>query len=65
MMLFITVAGSLVEPESDVVLVYKIHGPSGNRTLAVQRCRPIISSQHDAGLLLVAARKRFVASRQA
>lgn len=33
-MLFITAAGSLVEPEPDVVLVYKIYGLSDNRTNA-------------------------------
>lgn len=44
MMPFITVAGSLTEPESDVVLFYKIYGPSGNRTLAVQRSQPALTA---------------------
>jgi hypothetical protein len=34
MTLYITEAESFVEPGLDVVGVYKIHGPSGNRSLA-------------------------------
>ena len=37
MTLYTTGAASLVEPEVDVVGVYKIHGPSGNRRLAETR----------------------------
>ena len=37
MTLYTTGAASLVEPEVDVVGVYKIHGPSGNRQLAEMR----------------------------